>query len=157
MVRHTLEYPKDVQNTVNRYKHQGIFPPFLFLLPRYLTLQTLAFEVPPFSHLSSLPLLLRISTLSLMPLPAVYALQTIHTIINTTPVLHVSFTPSPDDPFPVILPMIGQMASFSRPSAGLGEPLECYLHGYVSSRIMNLYVTIGAICLLLLFEFSSLF
>jgi hypothetical protein len=26
MVRHNLEYPKDVHNTVNRYKHQGTFP-----------------------------------------------------------------------------------------------------------------------------------
>jgi nitroimidazol reductase NimA-like FMN-containing flavoprotein (pyridoxamine 5'-phosphate oxidase superfamily) len=69
---------------------------------------------------------------------AVYSLTTIHTIINTSPVLHVSFTSSPSDPFPVILPLIGQMGSFSRPSAGLGEPLDCYLHGYVSSRIMNL-------------------
>jgi nitroimidazol reductase NimA-like FMN-containing flavoprotein (pyridoxamine 5'-phosphate oxidase superfamily) len=69
---------------------------------------------------------------------AVYSLTTIHSIINHTPVLHVSFTPSPDDPFPVILPMIGQMASFSRPSAGIGEPLDLYLHGYISSRIMNL-------------------
>lgn len=91
MVRHNLEYPKDVHNTVNRYKHQ-----------------------------------------------AVYSLTTIHTIINTSPVLHVSFTPSPSDPFPVILPLIGQMGSFSRPSASLGDPLDCYLHGYVSSRIMNL-------------------
>ncbi|KUJ06643.1 uncharacterized protein LY89DRAFT_661593 [Mollisia scopiformis] len=98
MVRHTLEYPKDIHNTVNRYKHQ-----------------------------------------------AVYSLTTIHTFINTTPVLHantnlhkVSFSPSPEDPFPVILPLIGQMGSFSRPSASLGDPLECYLHGYVSSRIMNL-------------------
>jgi nitroimidazol reductase NimA-like FMN-containing flavoprotein (pyridoxamine 5'-phosphate oxidase superfamily) len=68
----------------------------------------------------------------------VYSLTTIHTIINTTPVLHVSFTPSPADPFPVILPLIGQMGSFSRPSASLGDPLDCYLHGYVSARIMNL-------------------
>jgi hypothetical protein len=30
MVRHNLEYPKDVHNTVNRYKHQGIFPLLLF-------------------------------------------------------------------------------------------------------------------------------
>jgi nitroimidazol reductase NimA-like FMN-containing flavoprotein (pyridoxamine 5'-phosphate oxidase superfamily) len=30
------------------------------------------------------------------------------------------------------------MGSFDRPSASIGEPLECYLHGYVSSRIMNL-------------------
>ncbi|KAL2059917.1 hypothetical protein VTL71DRAFT_10072, partial [Oculimacula yallundae] len=69
-----------------------------------------------------------------------YTLQTIHTIINTSPVLHVSFSPDPSDPnsFPVILPMIGQMGSFTRPSASLGDKLDCYLHGYVSSRIMNL-------------------
>ncbi|KAF8860386.1 hypothetical protein BDZ45DRAFT_672682 [Acephala macrosclerotiorum] len=30
------------------------------------------------------------------------------------------------------------MGSFSRPSASLGDPLDCYLHGYVSARIMNL-------------------
>lgn len=30
------------------------------------------------------------------------------------------------------------MGSFDRPSAGLGEPMDVYLHGYVSSRIMNL-------------------
>ena len=58
--------------------------------------------------------------------------------MNSSPVLHVSFTPAPDDPFPVILPLIGQMGSFDRPSASISEPLECYLHGYVSSRIMNL-------------------
>lgn len=34
--------------------------------------------------------------------------------------------------------MIGQMGSFEYPSAGIEEPLDCYLHGYVSSRIMNL-------------------
>lgn len=34
--------------------------------------------------------------------------------------------------------MIGQMGSFSRPSASIGDTLDCYLHGYVSSRIMNL-------------------
>lgn len=30
------------------------------------------------------------------------------------------------------------MGSYDRPSASLSDPLECYLHGYVSSRIMNL-------------------
>jgi nitroimidazol reductase NimA-like FMN-containing flavoprotein (pyridoxamine 5'-phosphate oxidase superfamily) len=34
--------------------------------------------------------------------------------------------------------MIGQMGSFEHPSADLGEPLECYIHGYVSARMMNL-------------------
>ncbi|KAI1078159.1 hypothetical protein F5B20DRAFT_245288 [Whalleya microplaca] len=68
---------------------------------------------------------------------ASYALETIHEIVNTCPILHVSFTP-PDSPFPTILPMIGQMGSFERPSADTGDVLELYLHGYVSSRLMNL-------------------
>jgi len=34
--------------------------------------------------------------------------------------------------------MIGVMGSFEYPSAGIDEPLDCYLHGYVSSRIMRL-------------------
>ncbi|KAE8151365.1 hypothetical protein BDV25DRAFT_152687 [Aspergillus avenaceus] len=69
---------------------------------------------------------------------ATYDLQTIHTIINTTQVLHVSFPPGPNTPFPAIIPMIGQMGSHAYPSSGPDEPLDCYLHGYVSSRIMNL-------------------
>ncbi|KAI2466853.1 hypothetical protein F4781DRAFT_333884 [Annulohypoxylon bovei var. microspora] len=68
---------------------------------------------------------------------ASYALETIHQIVNTCPILHVSFT-VPNSPFPTILPMIGQMGSFDRPSADTGDVLELYLHGYVSSRIMNL-------------------
>lgn len=50
----------------------------------------------------------------------------------------MSFSPGPSEPFPAILPMIGQMGSFDYPSASIDEPLDCYLHGYVSSRIMNL-------------------
>ncbi len=34
--------------------------------------------------------------------------------------------------------MIGVMGSFDFPSADLDEPMDCYLHGYVSSRVMNL-------------------
>lgn len=71
---------------------------------------------------------------------ATYDLGEIHKIINTTKVLHVSFTS--DDPaagpYPAILPMIGQMGSFAHPSADLDEPLHCYLHGYVSMRMANL-------------------
>ncbi|KAA8644529.1 hypothetical protein EYZ11_009572 [Aspergillus tanneri] len=69
---------------------------------------------------------------------ATYDLGAIHSIINSSQVLHVSFSPGPEDPFPAIIPMIGQMGSFEYPSADIDEPLECYLHGYVSSRIMNL-------------------
>ncbi|KAI9885585.1 MAG: hypothetical protein M1823_002594 [Watsoniomyces obsoletus] len=73
-----------------------------------------------------------------MRLLARYDLQTIHSLINEALVLHVSFTPDPEDPFPAILPMIGVMGSFEHPSADLDEPLDCYLHGYVSSRFMKL-------------------
>lgn len=34
--------------------------------------------------------------------------------------------------------MIGQMASFEYPSSDLHDPLDCYLHGHVSSRVMKL-------------------
>jgi uncharacterized protein len=34
--------------------------------------------------------------------------------------------------------MIGVMGSFDYPSASLEEPMDCYLHRYVSSRTMNL-------------------
>ncbi|KAI1380524.1 hypothetical protein F4677DRAFT_261982 [Hypoxylon crocopeplum] len=68
---------------------------------------------------------------------ASYALETIHQIVNTCPILHVSFT-VPNSPFPTILPMIGQMGSFARPSADTGDVLELYLHGYVSSRLINM-------------------
>ena len=38
---------------------------------------------------------------------ATYDLHAIHTIINSTPVVHVSFNSlDPDDPFPTILPMM---------------------------------------------------
>ena len=33
--------------------------------------------------------------------------------------------------------MIGTMGSFDHPSSDLDEPLDCYLHGYVSSGIMK--------------------
>lgn len=58
-------------------------------------------------------------------------------MINSSPVVHVSFN-VPGSDFPAILPMIAQMGSFEDPSADLDEPMDCYLHGYVSSRMMNL-------------------
>lgn len=70
---------------------------------------------------------------------AKYDFETIHTIVNTTQVLHVSFpTPDPEDPFPAMIPMLGFMASYSDPSTSLSEPLDLYLHGYISSRLMKL-------------------
>ncbi|TAQ84120.1 hypothetical protein B7494_g7556 [Chlorociboria aeruginascens] len=71
-----------------------------------------------------------------------YDYQTIHQIINSVPVVHISFpTPDPKDPFPAMLPMIGFMGSYSNRNASLSEPLDLYLHGYISSRLMRLPTT----------------
>ncbi|KAI4779347.1 hypothetical protein E4T52_05718, partial [Aureobasidium sp. EXF-3400] len=62
-----------------------------------------------------------------------YDYQQIYPIIDQAPILHVAFSSSPDhdnDPFPVILPMLGCMGSFessSRPSdteAGYVSPAK---------------------------------
>lgn len=66
----------------------------------------------------------------------VYALRKIHELINSTHLLHVSMN-IPNSHFPVTLPMIGQMGSFDRPSADLGDPLDLYVHGYVTGRMFN--------------------
>ncbi|KAG5978891.1 hypothetical protein E4U55_005803, partial [Claviceps digitariae] len=58
-------------------------------------------------------------------------------LINSSHFIHLSFN-APDSPFPITLPMIGQMGSFARSSADLGDPLDLYLHGYVSSRLFTL-------------------
>ena len=73
-------------------------------------------------------------------LQGVYDEDTIHTIVNSAPVLHVSFIPGAldDDPFPAILPMIGCTASFTTPNSEQTSPTAIYLHGYVSSRLMKL-------------------
>jgi nitroimidazol reductase NimA-like FMN-containing flavoprotein (pyridoxamine 5'-phosphate oxidase superfamily) len=67
-----------------------------------------------------------------------YDLETVHGIINQSFVFHVSFQPDPEDPFPTIIPMLGAMGNFDYPSAGLDEPLDCYIHGYISARMANL-------------------
>lgn len=68
-----------------------------------------------------------------------YDFETIHTIVNSVPVLHVSFpTPDESDPFPAVIPMLGFMGSFENQGASSSEPLDLYLHGYISSRLMRL-------------------
>ncbi|KAL7924222.1 hypothetical protein ACQKWADRAFT_287646 [Trichoderma austrokoningii] len=67
---------------------------------------------------------------------AVYALETIHRLINASLVLDIAFN-TPDSPFPAVIPMIGMMGSFDRPSANIGDPLDLYIHGYVSARMFN--------------------
>ncbi|KAH7420183.1 hypothetical protein BKA64DRAFT_652533 [Cadophora sp. MPI-SDFR-AT-0126] len=67
-----------------------------------------------------------------------YDLRTVHSIINQCMSLQVSFTPGSENEFPTIIPMIGTMGSFDRPSADIDEPLDCYIHGYISARMANL-------------------
>ncbi|CZR52052.1 related to flavin-nucleotide-binding protein [Phialocephala subalpina] len=67
-----------------------------------------------------------------------YDYESIHKIVNTVQVLHVSFPAPNSDPFPAMIPMLGFMASYSDQNAPLTEPLDLYLHGYISSRLMKL-------------------
>ncbi|GKT51998.1 uncharacterized protein ColSpa_12179 [Colletotrichum spaethianum] len=66
-----------------------------------------------------------------------YDLKTIHSIVDQCMSLHVTFTPG-DTEFPTVIPMIGAMGNFDRPSADIDEPLDCYIHGYISARMANL-------------------
>lgn len=60
-------------------------------------------------------------------------MATVHGIINSTPVAHVSFVPDPANPLPVVLPMVARAGTFP---GGDGEP-AVYVHGYVSARMFR--------------------
>ena len=68
---------------------------------------------------------------------AKYDFETVHAIVNASPILHVSFLPADqqDDMYPTILPMVGYMGSFEGPSTGA---LDVYLHGHSALRVMRL-------------------
>lgn len=105
-------YPKVSRSTVNRLRARGKLIVFLFV----------------YSVASSVD-----------ERQGRYDYSTIHSIVNSVPVVHISFpTPDPEDPFPAVIPMIGFMGSFSDQNASVAEPLDLYLHGYVSSRLMKL-------------------
>lgn len=65
-------------------------------------------------------------------MPGHYDVETINSIINSTPVAHVSFIPDPSDPKPVVLPMLARAGTFP----GDAEP-AVYIHGYVSARMFR--------------------
>ena len=69
-----------------------------------------------------------------------YEYSAVHSIVNSASILHVSFVPeASEEKFPATLPMIGHMGSFSDPAADpASEPLDLYIHGHVSSRLMRL-------------------
>jgi uncharacterized protein len=114
MGRHELQYPQDAINTVKRHDERGISCP-----------APISQHVPSAEEASN------------KPKPASYSLRTIHELINGSPILHISFN-TEGSPFPTTLPMLGQMGSFARPSSSTGDPLDLYVHGYVSSRLMNM-------------------
>jgi len=70
---------------------------------------------------------------------ASYDYDTVHAIVNQSSILRVSFLPTAVeiDPFPTILPMLGNVASFSSPGIN-SKPLDLYLHGHAASRLMKL-------------------
>jgi len=80
------------------------------------------------------------STINRYKQRGVYDEDAIHAIVDSAPVLHVSFVPGAldDDPFPTILPMIGSTGSFTAPNSEQTSPTAIYLHGYISSRLMKL-------------------
>lgn len=61
-----------------------------------------------------------------------YDAETIHHLINSTPVAHVSFVPDPSNPLPVVLPMIARVATFPG-----DDEAAVYIHGYVSARLFR--------------------
>jgi len=75
-----------------------------------------------------------------------YDYATIHHIVDTCPVVHVSFIPipqsnepDPQDSFPATLPMIGCTGSYEDQSSDPASTRQSlYIHGYVSSRLMRL-------------------
>ncbi|KAF2761413.1 hypothetical protein EJ05DRAFT_508579 [Pseudovirgaria hyperparasitica] len=62
-----------------------------------------------------------------------YDATTVHSIVNTSPVAHVSVNPSPESPYPVTLPMIVRIAQYENDT----EP-HAYIHGYISARMFKL-------------------
>jgi len=81
---------------------------------------------------------------------AAYDYETIHSIVNSASVVHVSFLPpspsgaydDPQDRTPVILPMIGKMGVYPEES---GNAPVCYLHGHTSSRLMKISDTSSSV------------
>ncbi|KUI57837.1 hypothetical protein VP1G_05168 [Cytospora mali] len=61
-----------------------------------------------------------------------YDVETIHSIINSTPVAHVSFIPDPSDPKPVVLPMIARAGTFPGDTES-----SVFIHGYISTRLFR--------------------
>ncbi|TID21394.1 hypothetical protein E2P81_ATG04682 [Venturia nashicola] len=102
------------------------------------------------------------ATVKRLPTRGKYDFGTIHQIIDDTPVLHVSFPPQGDDPFPFILPMLGCTGDFEasqKPNVSTNSapgtfpedealedlvsgPRAIYLHGSSTARMFKLLADI---------------
>lgn len=66
-----------------------------------------------------------------------YSYSTVHTLVNACPILHVSFV-DPEQPFPVVLPMLGCTGNFEDQDADPNTSAQdLYIHGYVSGRMFR--------------------
>jgi len=79
-----------------------------------------------------------INTINRYKHQATYDVEFIHSVINNTPVLHVSFVPDPSTALPIVLPMIGQLGLYPGNETVDDGASSVYLHGYVSSRLMRM-------------------
>ncbi|EOA90207.1 uncharacterized protein SETTUDRAFT_158817 [Exserohilum turcica Et28A] len=78
-----------------------------------------------------------VNKLGRLPNRGYYDYATIHTLLDRSPLLHISFT-IPTQRFPVILPMLGCTANYTDPSAEPATtPQDVYLHGHISSRMFQ--------------------
>ncbi|KAI5807963.1 hypothetical protein DFH27DRAFT_510605 [Peziza echinospora] len=66
---------------------------------------------------------------------ASYDTETIHTLINASPLVHISFNDPSNPSHPAMLPMMAQMGSFSNPSSSISDALDVYLHSHITSRL----------------------
>lgn len=69
-----------------------------------------------------------VNRLGRLPKRGAYDFETVHGIIDSSPILHVAFN-DPEHAFPVVLPMLGCTGKFEEQSAGLGEERDIYIHG----------------------------
>lgn len=102
------EYPKTAVNKLGRLPKRGLLPPFPLPPSKILTNQ-------PTGH---------------------YDYTTIHTLLDQSPILHVSFT-DPAQPFPVVLPMLGCTGTYACPDSPRSSPQDIYIHGYMSGRLFR--------------------
>ncbi|KAF1971979.1 hypothetical protein BU23DRAFT_645231 [Bimuria novae-zelandiae CBS 107.79] len=77
-----------------------------------------------------------VNKLGRLPKRGAYDYATVHGIINSAAILHVSFV-DPEHPFPVVLPMLGCTAKFGHDGEGEEGVQDIYIHGYVNGRLFR--------------------